>query len=513
LFLNINKLFKNYLIQCLSIPSNLQGNLKMVKLKPIYLSGIFLILISFQCNTKRPDTLTLPKRGPDNMAFIWGKISLEFTASDTERFRPRPTVTSRILGLVWTAIYDAWSRYDSTARPVYLAEVERRPVSEFTEKNKEIAISHAAFHTLKEYFFSDSILLMHYMDSLGMNYRDLNMDPSTPVGIGNLAAQSIIKPRRSDGSNQEGDLPGSTGRYSDYTGYSPLNTPDTAMDVMRWQPKYFSDGKGGRFAPGCLTPHWPSVKPLILDSASQFRSPPPPALGSEQLKNEVREVVEMQAHLTDEQRALVEFMRDGPKSVQQAGHWLLFAQNVSVRDSHTLDQDVKLYFLIEAAAMDAFIACWDTKMYYDYARPYALVHEYYQNQIIEAWAGPDKGVTKIKGKEWRPYSPETFLCPPFPAYVSGHSTVSAACSEILRLFTGSDQFGEEVKRVPGAMTETNRQGDTVTLRFPTFTNTAEQAGLSRVLGGYHIQVDNVEGLILGRKIGNEVWQKYQSIYK
>jgi hypothetical protein len=52
--------------------------------------------------------------------------------------------------------------------------------------------------------------------------------------------------------------------------------------------------------------------------------------------------------MTDEQRALVEFMRDGPTSVQQAGHWLIFARNVSVRDQHTLDQDVKMYFLVEA---------------------------------------------------------------------------------------------------------------------------------------------------------------------
>ena len=107
----------------------------------------------------------------------------------------------------------------------------------------------------------------------------------------------------------------------------------------------------------------------------------------------------------------------------------------------------------------------------------------------------------------------TFLCPPFPAYVSGHSTVSGACSEILRLYTGSDQFGEEVKRVPGAMTETNRLGDTVTLKFPTFSNTADQAGMSRVFGGYHIQVDNVEGLKLGRSIGHEVWQRYNKRLK
>ena len=57
-------------------------------------------------------------------------------------------------------------------------------------------------------------------------------------------------------------------------------------------------------------------------------------------------------------KALVEFMRDGPKSVQQAGHWLIFAQEISVRDQHTLDEDVKMYFLNQIVAMDAFIAAF-----------------------------------------------------------------------------------------------------------------------------------------------------------
>jgi hypothetical protein len=114
----------------------------------------------------------------------------------------------------------------------------------------------------------------------------------------------------------------------------------------------------------------------------------------------------------------------------------------------------------------------------------------------------------MKGKEWRPYSPDTFLCPPFPAYVSGHSTISGGCSEVLKLFTGSDFFGEKVKLVPGALTEPNRLGDTIVLDMPTFTETAEKAGLSRVLGGYHIPIDNTEGLELGRKVGREVYKWY-----
>jgi hypothetical protein len=117
----------------------------------------------------------------------------------------------------------------------------------------------------------------------------------------------------------------------------------------------------------------------------------------------------------------------------------------------------------------------------------------------------------MRGEQWRPYSPEEFLCPPFPSYVSGHSTISGACSEGLRLFTGDDYFGETVELVPGSLTETDpaNYGDTVVLEFPTFTQTAEMAGISRVMGGYHIQADNVAGLQLGRDVARQAWEFYQ----
>jgi hypothetical protein len=59
------------------------------------------------------------------------------------------------------------------------------------------------------------------------------------------------------------------------------------------------------------------------------------------------------------------------------------------------------------------------------------------------------------------------------------------------------------------LTEPEHVGDSVTLSFPTLTETANMAGQSRVLGGYHIQADNVEGLKLGRAVAQMVWSKYQ----
>jgi PAP2 superfamily len=448
--------------------------------------------------------------GKNNIAYQWGEIALNCTGNDTERFRPRPTVTSRFLGLIWTAVYDAWTRYDDKANPVYLQKVKRQPVAARTLRNKEIAISYAAYRAMLQFYFSDSLLLRNAMLKLGLDPDNTSLNPSAPAGIGNLAAKSVIEQRLYDGANQTGTVKGADGSpYADYTGYHPINSADTLSNPARWQPKYFADGKGGRFAPDCLTPQWGRVRPLLLSKASQFRPGPPPAIGSPELAKQVKEVVDMQAGLSNEQKGLIEFMRDGPKSVQQAGHWFIFAQDVSRRDQHRLDDDVKMYFLVEAVAMDAFITCWDAKMLYDYARPYSLVHDYYRDTVIRLWAGADSGYTSAPGQQWRPYSPETFLCPPFPSYVSGHSTVSGACAEALRLFTGSDRFGESVKIVPGALTEPTRMGDTVTLHFRSFTETADMAGLSRVLGGYHIQADNTAGLKLGRQVASAAWKKYR----
>ena len=480
------------------------------------LSLLLILAIAVGCqqqNHAPHPSSSVPKpqpKGVENVAHQWGQLALNATAYDTERFKPRPTITSRFLALIFVSVFDAWSRYDTAAMPVYLTNVERRPSAEHTLSNKEIAISYAAYRAMNEYYYSDTAMFTEFMEKMGLDPNNTSMNPSTPEGIGNLAVKAVIEARKGDGANQYAEEEGSNDQpYFDYTGYEPINPVDENVDPNRWQPKYFSDGKGGQFAPGCLTPFWNLVEPIALKSPDQFRPGPPPMIGSEQLEKEVKEVIDLQANLTDEQKALVEFMRDGPQSVQQAGHWLRFALDVSIRDSNTLDDDVKMLFYNQVVAMDAFIASWDSKMYYDFARPYALVHKYYDKQKIKAWGGEGKGLMEMGGNQWRPYSPSTFLCPPFPSYTSGHSTISGGCAEALKLWTGSDTFGTEVTLVAGAMTEPDRLGDTVTLKFPTFTETAEMAGISRVLGGYHIQADNVAGLELGRDVAHEAWKFYK----
>ncbi|MDQ3805225.1 MAG: vanadium-dependent haloperoxidase [Acidobacteriota bacterium] len=463
-------------------------------------------------------------------AYEWLDIALEATAREHDRNGPRPTVGSRMLGIVVTCMYDAWAAYDDKAVGTMLGGKLRRPPAERTEANKRKAIAYATYRSLLYLFPEDEQWIAGQMRQYGFDPADASTDTSTPQGVGNVAAAAVIEYRRRDGSNHHGDEVGSNGKpYSDYTFYKPANPPDKIIDPDCWQPIPFDDGKGGRVTPGFLTPHWYRVKTFALQRSDQFRPPPPPKVGSEQLKKEVDEVLAFNCNLTPEQKAVVEFMRDGPRSTGQSGHWLRFAQAVSRRDRHDVDKDVKLYFAVGNVAMDAFIAAWESKRYYDSSRPWTLVRHYYKDQNVLGWAGPGKGVIRLAAADWHPYSPATFITPPFPGYVSGHSTVSAACAKVLELFTGSDRFGETERRKAGMLTEAEfecariqmREGQSpadakltcdVALDLPTFTATAEMAGISRVMGGYHIQADNVAGLELGRKVALYVWPQTQAYF-
>ncbi|MFW7381388.1 MAG: vanadium-dependent haloperoxidase [Oligoflexus sp.] len=450
-----------------------------------------------------------------SLAYVWLDICQEATAREVDLNGARPTILSRSMAIWATAMYDAWAAYDDKAVGSRLGSSLRRPKSERTQKNKEIAISYASYHALVFAYPESKEWLDGEMKKLGFDPKLISKDPKKPEGVGYLAAQAVIDYRKNDGANQfANEEGGSDTPYSDYTHYRPVNSADKMIDPDRWQPITFTLKNGEKVTPGFLTPHWYRVKPFALESSSQFRPGPPPTTitNDKLLRKETETVLKYNEKLTDEQKAIVEFMRDGPRSTGQSGHWLRFAQDVSRRDKYNLDQDVKLYFVVANVAFDAFIACWETKRYYDSSRPWTLIRHYYKGKKIRAWAGPEGGVKTIDGSEWHPYSPKEFVTPPFPGYTSGHATVSGASAKIIELFTGSDTYGFAERRRHCELTE-NDAGDYVTLDLPTWSKTAEIAAYSRALGGYHIPIDNDVGLKMGRELAQWSWEKYQTYFE
>jgi hypothetical protein len=137
---------------------------------------------------------------------------------------------------------------------------------------------------------------------------------------------------------------------------------------------------------------------------------------------------------------------------------------------------VKLFFALNNALMDAGIAAWECKRFYDYVRPITALRFLFAGPLVEAWGGPFKGTQSIDGANWLPYQPGTFLTPPFAEYPSGHSAFSASAAEILRRFTGSDLFFHAVVHEPGS--SRIEPGATparpVVLFWPTFSFAAHQ---------------------------------------
>jgi hypothetical protein len=232
------------------------------------------------------------------------------------------------------------------------------------------------------------------------------------------------------------------------------------------------------------------------------------------------------------------------------------AARIGPSPADRLRWDVKLYFALNGSVHDAAIAAWGIKRAYDTVRPISMVRHlaaqgqssdpglpgYARNGLplvpglielitkessapgerhaalaghvgeiaIRAWRGPSTDATQVSGvgwvlgTRWMPYQKATFVTPAFPGYVSGHSAFSRAAAEVLTAYTGSRFFPGGIfrERVPagGLATEKGPTRD-VELQAATYYDAADQAGISRLYGGIHVEVDDFVGRRVGAKVG------------
>jgi hypothetical protein len=134
---------------------------------------------------------------------------------------------------------------------------------------------------------------------------------------------------------------------------------------------------------------------------------------------------------------------------------------------------------------------------------------------VTAWAGPYQGTRTFDGGAWFPYQPATFPTPPFPEYSSGHSNFSAAGAEILRRFTGRDVFGASVTFPRGSsrIEPGKVPAQDVTLSWSTFSEAADEAGVSRRYGGIHFEQGDLDARATGRAAAANAWAKALTYFK
>ncbi len=219
-----------------------------------------------------------------------------------------------------------------------------------------------------------------------------------------------------------------------------------------------------------LLPGWGGNRTFAMPDAAACDLPPPPDYSEDptsEFYGEALEVVEMQANLTPEQRAIARFWSDDPMlTATPPGHWVSIAQQILERDDAALDRRVDVLARLGVAQADAFVACWKTKFEYDLLRPVTYIR-------------------RLIDPKWEP----VLTTPPFPEYPSGHSAQSAAAAAVL-----TDLLGENF-----AFEDATPAADGLPPRaFASFQAAAEEAGLSRLYGGIHFRSAIERGQEQGR---------------
>jgi vanadium-dependent haloperoxidase-like protein len=170
-----------------------------------------------------------------------------------------------------------------------------------------------------------------------------------------------------------------------------------------------------------------------------------------------------------------------------------------------------VFFGLGNAVLDTSIATWNAKVVQDTVRPISYIRWRYQGVRIKGWLGPGKGIGDIDGSQWIPYQEPGMVTPPFAEYTSGHSAFSGAAGEVFTRFAGTDSFKTALLVTMPAGSSTIEPGRVPTVdtgfRFTSFTDAANQAGMSRRYGGIHFEDGDLNGRALGHQIGAAVWTK------
>ena len=493
-----------------------------------------------------------PNPATDNAVLTWDEELLQAV-----RLHPGttgPTITSRALAVLHTAIYDAWAAYDATAVPTLVNGNVRQPADQRTPENKKEAISYAAFRVLQNLFPQGTRYpFIEAPNSAGKMadfkgqmaaylYKTDGSTPTVPAQIGDRAAAAVIADRANDGAYQGNG-------YVDPTNtYQPTRQYNQPTDPWRWQPLCVLTAAGVQAnatyppPPGtdctpsptqthytiqrALTPHWKNIRSFALNAPNQFTPPGPPKLANGQYDpKDIETALADTSNLTDAKKMTAEYWTDGPGSEFPPGHWAVIAQALSRRRGHSIDTDAKMFFTLGHAVLDAGISAWAAKFQlddpkttqvdpWDFWRPITAIRSYYAGKMINSWKGPGKGYGLVPASQWIPYQALNVVTPNFPEYTSGHSTFSGAARVAILAFTGSDYFSAKVT-IPKGSSMIERgitPAKDVVLSWRDMLDASQQAGMSRRYGGIHFYSGDMHGRANGASVGYWVYDKAKTYF-
>ncbi|NRF39567.1 vanadium-dependent haloperoxidase [Pedobacter foliorum] len=437
-------------------------------LEPIWLLLCFFILIS-GCGKKGEVKLSDAEVLHQNQDLLTQIIIYDvFT----------PPVATRIYVYSSLASYEA-VRFDekgSSSIAEKLHGFGKMPQPEKDKKyNYTLAATKAFFTVVRniKVFSIDS--LKAHEDSVYTNFKE-NLDDSTyqrSLAFGDTVAKAILKRAMVDGYLQSRGKPKHLGSNAPGK-WRP--TPPDYLDGVEW----------------C----WNTMKPMVLDSASQFMPPRPPEFSKDTnsvFYKQVKEVYTVGKSLTEEQKTIARYWDDNPfviehsghlmfgtKKITPGGHWMGIAAIAARQTKSSPVKIAKSYTMTAIALYDGFIACWDEKYRSNVVRPVTVINEWID-------------------KDFYPF----LQTPPFPEYTSGHSAITASASAVLAHIYG-DNFSfldtSDLKYIG------------MQRHFNSFQEAAAEASISRIYGGIHYRSGVEAGAEQGKKVAELIIQRLKDTF-
>ncbi|MGH7228782.1 MAG: phosphatase PAP2 family protein [Nitrospiraceae bacterium] len=444
----------------------------------------------------------------------WNEIAIDASGLDHTPVAPGenrvfgeqlgPGRASRAMAIVHIAIFDAVNAIAGD----YQSYTDLRGAPDDTSMNA--AIAQAAHDTLSVLFPSQKASLDDLLAEDLNEIRD-GRTKANGIVLGRRAAAAILALRAKDGSQHDEPHVGIE--------YITSNQPG------RWRQDPISQ------IPLALGAFWGKVRPFVLKSADQFRTPPPPALNSPEYTAAFEEVKRLGGCGNDPTDCVGGTPTHTERTLEQTEIGIYWAYDgtpalcapprlynqIAMEIADQMGSDAversRLLALVNVAMADAAIAVWESKYFYDYWRPVAGIRE------ADEGTGPtgagDGNPMTVGNPTFSPLgAPASNLngpnfTPPFPAYPSGHAGIGGALFGTLRNFYRTDRiaFTFVSDEFNGVTRDNNGNVRPLVSRsFSSLSKAEEENGQSRIYLGIHWAFDKTEGIAQGRRVADYVFK-------
>ncbi len=307
--------------------------------------------------------------------------------------------------------------------------------------------------------------------------------------------------------------------------------PDTVIDFstfadpLKWTPLKVNT---------YLTPQWGEVRGFLdASKVEEYHTFVERFLNEVDFPLEVRHVLDVSQSLDDKQKCIAEFWAGGKNTITPPGFWNLFLVSYYSKQSgkSSISDEARAFLVLNSALFQTSIVVWGVKRAHLQARPIQTIRYYYPNETLNYYFGEG-----ISSSLWKPYQPDDFMSPPFPDFISGHSTFSAVGARILSRLIGNNLLDLDLSidaslapllsplfanptnvedqlflhcftifpRTSSVSTPEAYPTKAVQMTYNTWDDMAIEAGVSRIYGGIHYESSNYSGYLLGNKIAKEM---------